>query len=78
MATIMCIPTKHELKYLRELHAAGLGTLQILRSISPLGWETCRAAEVAAAGRPLCISPELRDSIKACIADPKGKRLRKS
>lgn len=78
MATIMCIPTKHELKYLRELHAAGPGTLQILRSISPLGWETCRAAEVAAAGRPLCISPELRDSIKACIADPKGKQFRKS
>ena len=84
MATsIVCIPTKRELKYLRELFAQHYTQTTILRDsllgtpAEAVAQEVWHAVNKANERVPFVISTQLRGMLAECIADPKGKLVRK-
>lgn len=84
MATsIVCIPTKRELKFLRELFAQHYTQTTIFRDgvagtpAEAIASEVWHAVNKANERRHFAISPELRGLLAECIADPQGKAVRK-
>ena len=80
MATIMCIPTKQQLKHLRKLFDGGYTQTTVLRD----SWadfapavELWHAVNKANEGKRFTISKELRSMLDACISDPQFKKSAK-